>query len=203
MTAPRTLPALRVASIADIDTVADIVADSFQHLEVIHYLVPDQNRLWPISRAWYRLYIEHASTGAGEVMLTEDASAASVWFDRTGDAGEPDNYAARLADLAGADLPQFEHLDQEMDTHHPADPHWHLLFLAVRPDRWGQGLGSHLMQHTHRWLDTDGIPAYLEATGPDNRRLYQRHGYADMTPPTIPVTDDIVLHRMWRPAQPR
>ncbi|WP_430788218.1 GNAT family N-acetyltransferase [Actinoplanes sp. G11-F43] len=193
------MSALRIAGPTDVDTVADIVAASFQHMPVIHYLVPDDQRRLPVSRAWYRLYIQHAIGGAGQVVMTEDATAAAVWFDRTGEVTEPENYAKHLADLAGDDLPRFEHLDHQMDSSHPRDPHLHLLFLAVLPDRWGQGLGSALMDHTHNQLDADGIPAYLEATSPDNQRLYHRHGYTDMTPPTIAVDGDTVLYRMWRP----
>lgn len=125
-----------------------------------------------------------------------------MWLDRTGEPSEPDDYAKRLADLAGDHLGRFEHLDAQMDAHHPGDAHWHLLFLAVRPDRWSQGLGSSLLDHTHAHLDALGIPAYLEATGEQNRRLYRRHGYTDMSPPAIPIAPGIGLYRMWRPATP-
>ena len=195
-----TIPALRVAGDDDIELVADIVADAFEDLDVIRFLVPEQTRRWQVSRAWYRLYIDHAIGGAGQVVVTEDHSAAAVWFDRTGTVTEPDRYAERLAELAGDALPRFQHLDEQMDTHHPRDPHWHLLFLAVRPPRQNDGLGSRLLTHTHTRLDADGIPAYLEATSPQNQRLYHRHGYTDMSPPTIDVTDNIALYRMWRPA---
>ncbi|MFC7527556.1 GNAT family N-acetyltransferase [Actinoplanes sp. GCM10030250] len=192
------LPDLHVAGPGDIDWVADIVADAFLHLDVIAYLVPDERRRRAVSRAWYRLYIAHAIGGAGEVVMTADGSAAAVWFDRTRPFTEPDGYVAHLADLAGDDLPRFQYLDAQMDFYHPGLAHWHLLFLAVRPDRWNQGLGSLLMGHTHRRLDADVVPAYLEATSEQNRRLYQRHGYTEMSVPTIAVADDIVLYRMWR-----
>ena len=196
-----TSTALRVAGPDDIDTVADIVTDAFDHLEVIHFLVPDPVRRRTVVRDWYRLYVAHAVDGAGQVVLTADGSAAAVWFDRTRPASEPDGYEKHLADLAGAYLPRFQHLDLRMEASHPTDPHWHLLFLAVRPDRWSHGLGSALMAHTHARLDADGIPAYLEATSEQNRALYRRHGYTDMSPPTIAVTGDTVLHRMWRPVR--
>jgi GNAT superfamily N-acetyltransferase len=194
-----TVPRVRTAGLNDIDTVAGIVADSFVHMPIISYLVPDARRRHQVSRDWYRLYIEHAISGAGHVDMTGDGAAAAVWFDRTKIFTEPDAYAERLAELAGDDLPQFEHLDALMDTNHPSQPHQHLLFLAVLPDRWGQGLGSRLMDYTHRHLDAGGVPAYLEATSEENARLYRRHGYTDMAPPTIPVTGDTVLYRMWRP----
>ncbi|GAA3907118.1 GNAT family N-acetyltransferase [Actinoplanes auranticolor] len=201
MTSTDTAPTLRLAGPDDISTVADIVAEAFDHLKVIHYLVPDPGRRKTITRDWYRLYIAHAINGAGQVVVTADAGAAAVWFDRTRPLSEPEGYEKDLAELAGEYLPRFQHLDLQMEAHHPTDPHWHLLFLAVRPDRWSQGLGSRLMDHTHARLDADGIPAYLEATGLQNRKLYQRHGYQDMSPPTIAVTGDTVLYRMWRPGQ--
>jgi len=155
-----------------------------------------------VSRDWYRLYIAHAIGGAGQVVMTEDGSAAAVWFDRRGDYSDPEGYEKRLAELAREHLGRFHHLDLQMEASHPTDPHEHLLFLAVHPDRWSQGLGSALMDYTHARLDADGIPAYLEATGEENRKLYRRHGYMDMSPPTIAVSDDTVLYRMWRPARP-
>jgi ribosomal protein S18 acetylase RimI-like enzyme len=188
-----------MAGPGDIDIVADIVADAFDHLDVIHYLVPKPDRRRTVSRDWYRLYVAHAIGGAGQVVMTEDASAAAVWFDRTREASGPEGYEKHLAGLAGDDLPQFQHLDLQMEASHPTDPHWHLLFLAVRPDRWSQGLGGRLMDYTHSRLDAEGVPAYLEATGEQNRELYRRHGYMDMSPPTIAVTDTTLLYRMWRP----
>jgi ribosomal protein S18 acetylase RimI-like enzyme len=132
--------------------------------------------------------------------MTEDGRAAAVWFDRTGEPSEPENYEKRLAELAGEHLGRFEHLDRQMDAYHPNDPHWHLLFLAVHPDRWRHGHGSALMHYTHARLDAEDTAAYLEATNEQNRRLYRRHGYTDMNPPTIAVSRDTSLYRMWRPA---
>lgn len=201
MTSTSTIPSLRVAGPGDIDTVAEIVADSFLHLEAIRFLVADPDRRRQVTRAWYRLHIAHAIEGAGQVVMTEDASAAAVWFDRTGEVSEPQDYAKRLAEIAGEDLPQFQELDAQMEAQHPTEAHWHLLFLAVRPQRWNQGLGSRLMDYTHTRLDAEGVPGYLEATSVQNRRLYRRHGYTDMNPPVITLSDATILYRMWRPPQ--
>jgi ribosomal protein S18 acetylase RimI-like enzyme len=194
-------PALVEAGPGDIDDVAYIVAAAFEPLQVIQDLVPDPARRKKVVHGWYRLHIEHAIGGAGHVVMTEDRTGAAVWFDRTGDPSEPEDYGKRLAELAGEDLARFLHLDHVMDTNHPQDPHWHLLFLAARPGLQRMGLGGRLMDYTHACLDADGIPAYLEATGNDNRRLYERYGYQLMDPPTIAVTGDTDLYRMWRAPQ--
>ncbi|PRY30520.1 GNAT family N-acetyltransferase [Pseudosporangium ferrugineum] len=198
-----TTPTLRIGvGRADALVAADIVADAFDPLGVIRFLVPDPARRRPVSRAWYELHVQHAIDGAGRVVLTADDSAVAVWFDRTGESSEPGNYAKRLAALVGADLPQFEHLDRQMENNHPHDPHWHLLFLAVRRGRQRQGLGSMLLHHTHEWLDAQGHAAYLEATDENNEKLYATHGYQPMTPPGIRIADGVPpLRRMWRPAR--
>jgi GNAT superfamily N-acetyltransferase len=47
----------------------------------------------------------------------------------------------------------------------------------VDPLHQVQGLGSALLQHALKVVDRDKLPAYLEATSPDSRRLYERHGF--------------------------
>lgn len=193
------MPSLRRAGHNDIDTVAGLINAAFFDDKVIGFLVPDPQRRGPVSQAWFDIFVRNAIDGHGQVVMTEDASACAVWLDHTAPAEEPEHYDARLAELAGADLPQFQRLDKLMGDNHPHDPHWYLMLLAVLPDRQGEGLGSLLLEHTHTGLDKNGHAAYLEATSVRNKKLYERHGYEAMDSPTIGVDGDIVLHRMWRP----
>jgi GNAT superfamily N-acetyltransferase len=182
---------------ADVAAAADLIALSFDHLDANHYLIPDENRRLPAMREFFHVLTEHAAAGAGQVLLTDGAVA--VWFDRTTEPTEPEGYEKRIAAAAGEYLGRFHELDEKFEANHPTDPHWHLAFLAVHPTRWRQGLGSALMKHTHDQLDQLGIPAYLEATNPDNQRVYRRHGYHNMTPAEILLGDGTPFYRMWRP----
>jgi len=65
----------------------------------------------------------------------------------------------------------------QMGEFHPTEPHWYLPFIGVDPLRQGEGLGSALLQHALQIVDRDKLPAYLEATSADIRRLYERHGF--------------------------
>lgn len=58
-------------------------------------------------------------------------------------------------------------------------------------------LGAALLDHQHAALDRAGIPAYLEASNVDNRRLYLRHGYRSAAPFHLPF-DGPPLWPMWR-----
>jgi ribosomal protein S18 acetylase RimI-like enzyme len=85
----------------------------------------------------------------------------------------------------------------EEGKHPRQPPHWYLAAIGVAPEWQGRGFGSALMRPVLERCDGDGVPAYLEASTPRSRALYERHGfkvveecrYADDGPP---------LWRMWR-----
>jgi ribosomal protein S18 acetylase RimI-like enzyme len=189
--------AIRVAADdRDVTYAADLITRAFDHLGPNRYLVPDDTQRLSILGDYFRILTEHAARGAGEVLLTDGAVA--VWFDRTTEPTEPTDYEKQLTAIAGEHLDRFREVDQLLETHHPTDPHWHLAFLAVEPDRQGRGLGSTLMNHTHARLDHQGTAAFLEATNPDNQRIYRRHGYTTMNPPVVRLGDGTPFYRMWR-----
>jgi ribosomal protein S18 acetylase RimI-like enzyme len=113
----------------------------------------------------------------GSAYCTEDFAAASLWMPP---GVHPD--AEAMGALATEAIPER---DQEkmltfmgqMGEYHPTEPHWYLPFIAVDPMHQGRGLGSALLIHALQICDQDGLPAYLEATSPNSRRLYERHGF--------------------------
>jgi ribosomal protein S18 acetylase RimI-like enzyme len=60
---------------------------------------------------------------------------------------------------------------------HPPEKHWYLLSVGVRPGAQGRGTGAALVAHTLALADAAGQGAYLEATSPRSRVLYERHGF--------------------------
>ena len=64
-----------------------------------------------------------------------------------------------------------------MEARHPATPHWYLPMVGVEPARQGRGLGSALIRPVLERCDRTGVPAYLEATTPRSRALYERLGF--------------------------
>lgn len=63
------------------------------------------------------------------------------------------------------------------DEHHPSESCWYLPFIGVDPRCQGQGHGSRLLRQGLARCDRDHLPAYLEASSPRNRTLYERHGF--------------------------
>ena len=66
---------------------------------------------------------------------------------------------------------------EQMAAYHPREPHWHLPLIGVDPAQQGKGYGGALLRHALEACDREGIHAYLEATSPSNRRLYERYGF--------------------------
>lgn len=68
----------------------------------------------------------------------------------------------------------------QMEQFHPTDAHWYLPLIGVDPSMQGQGLGSALLRHALERCDRERLPAYLEASSPLNKALYQRHGFEEI-----------------------
>ena len=81
--------------------------------------------------------------------------------------------------------------------HPPKPPHWYLAIMGVDPQWQGRGLGSKLMRPALETLDAQGMPAYLEASTPRSRALYERHGFAVTGEFNLPAGGP-TLWQMWR-----
>jgi ribosomal protein S18 acetylase RimI-like enzyme len=68
----------------------------------------------------------------------------------------------------------------QMDEFHPKEPHWYLPLIGVDVTKQGRGYGSALLRHALERCDRDRLPAYLEATSPQNKALYERHGFEEI-----------------------
>jgi len=91
-------------------------------------------------------------------------------------------------------LGELVSLFEQMAGFHPQEPHWHLAVIGVDPLYQGRGYGSQLMRHGLAACDRDHLPAYLEASSPANRALYERHGFKALgeirsgdSPPMVPM----------------
>lgn len=186
---------IRSATPGEAGAIAELVATAFADLEAVPYLVPEREGRHEIMTANFLIFVDYAMEH-GEIDLIDDGPAVAVWIPRTAALPEPADYERRLAEATGPWIDRFRVLDGLFDKHHPHEPHHHLAFLAVHPDRQGGGLGTTLLEHHHDRLD--GIPAYLEASSTRSRDLYARHGYQEKEPFALP--NGALFWPMWRPA---
>lgn len=195
-------PEIVRADARQLDLVSGLVAEAFEVLDVTKWLVSEESERRRRLKANFKIYIEHAFEH-GHVEVTSDESAAVVWFHHDGaEIPPPPDYDERLIFVSGPYLGRFRLLDNAFDAHHPHDVmHHHLAFLAVRPDRQGQGIGSALMAPHHSRLDQTGTGAYLEASSARARDLYLRHGYVIQGGPFYLPQDGPPMWPMWREPQ--
>lgn len=160
--------------------------------------------LLPHPEAYLRFFPEVVAAvgaegfAAGTVDEDGDAGGASVWLPP---GAGPDEEAfgsvlERSVDPArAADIEAF--LGQ-MEAHHPTEEVWHLFFIGVDPRHQGRCVGTALLRRGIERADADGRPAYLEASTPRNRSLYERHGFEVIG--EIQVADSPPMWPMLRPA---
>ena len=65
----------------------------------------------------------------------------------------------------------------EVDKHHPHEPHWYLVLLGVDPKYQGRGYGGALLRPALERCDNTHTPAYLETQKPENLPFYERFGF--------------------------
>jgi ribosomal protein S18 acetylase RimI-like enzyme len=188
---------IRRAAHADVDAVADVLAQAFFADPVFRWCLPDEARRAEILHPFFAL-VTSALLPYDDVHVTP-AGGVALWVP-SGQPPVPESEAQRfgegLGELMGADGERTFAIVELLEANHPQEPSHYLWFLAVRPEAQGLGVGSAMLASALARCDRDGTPGYLEATSPDNRRLYERHGFVVMD--EIAVADSPPIWPMWR-----
>ena len=160
---------------------------------VMRWLYPDPHSYVSSFPGFARAFGE-AAFAAGTTWVSDDWGGAALWFPS---GVESDGEA--IAGHAFSTVPEHKHeamqsLVQELEAHHPKEPHWYLPIIGVDAAHQGKGIGAQLLQAALEQCDAEGLIAYLESTNPANVSLYQRHGFeivgeirAGDAPPVTPM----------------
>lgn len=187
------------ATPVDAPVLGAVLARAFHDDPVFGWVVRDSDarreRLPLLFAAFAEAYLSHHET-----YVAGDNVGAALWAppgsepipaDRAGE------FEEGLADaLKNEDLDRGLRIQELLEAHHPDRPCFYLQFMGVAPEHQGCGLGSQLVTTVLKRCDAAGTPAYLEATNPDNRRLYERHGFETLD--EIAVPGGPPLWPMWR-----
>lgn len=82
-----------------------------------------------------------------------------------------------LVHTFGWSLPRALALQNLIEAHHPAEPHWYLQFVGCVPERHGRGLGGAVIRTRLADCDVQGLPAALETATPGNVPIYEALGF--------------------------
>jgi GNAT superfamily N-acetyltransferase len=191
--------AIRKAGPADAAEVSLALAQAFHADPLFSWLVPDDSIRAEANRRAFELFIEEIAPH-DDVWTTQDGiTGAALWVP----SGQPpvaeeraEGFITQMLSITGADPDRLGATFALLDEHHPTEPHEYLWFVGVVPQAQGRGIGSSLISPVLQRADRTGVPAYLEATSPRNRALYEQHGFRASAP--ISVAGGPPLWPMWR-----
>lgn len=199
----RTTTDIAHATAADVPVVGDALASAFHDDPVFTWLVPDPADRRARFPSLFGLFAE-AFLPLRETYVTGNGTGAALWepagVHAIGD-DEAETFGERLGAVMGEHAERAFELQGLLDEGHPDEPCWFLQFVGVRTEHQGQGLGSRLLATVLDRCDDSGAPAYLDATSPSNRRLYERHGFEVVRELRLP--EGPPLWSMWRDPAPR
>jgi ribosomal protein S18 acetylase RimI-like enzyme len=186
---------------ADVRSVARALAEAFEDDPHFRWIIRDDEvRLERLRRGFTvfitRLWLPHDAAFTHERLI-----GAALWMPpgtwHVGPLTQLRLAPATIGALRG-DSPRLIKALNFIERKHPRGPdHWYLPIIGVARAWQGRGFGGALLRPMLERCDRERIAAYLEASTPRNRSLYERHGfevveecsYADDAPP---------LWRMWR-----
>jgi GNAT superfamily N-acetyltransferase len=116
----------------------------------------------------------------GSADSIDDSGGVALWLP-PGVAPDEETMGALVAEgVPAADQDEVFGFMGQMDEFHPTEPHWYLPLIGVDVIKRGRGYGSALLRHALERCDRDHLPAYLDATSPLSKPLYERHGFEEL-----------------------
>lgn len=188
----------RTAQSAELEATTQLCLAAFADEAVASWVVPD-----PICRQEHMRQMFSTSLGAavaaGSLTLAlgpdDEPVAASIWASR-GAGGEPEEPAPAAQD--DPVLRRLATVQAMTKGRQPDVAHFHLSAMAVLPRDRGRGAGGAMIAAGLEQARRLKLPVYLEASTPDNRRLYERFGFTDFGDPIALPDGGPSLQPMWR-----
>jgi GNAT superfamily N-acetyltransferase len=166
---------VRLATERDVDRVTATLVAAFDADPLWSWAFPESG----LDSLW-RLLVSSALRYSS-IRFADDCAAASVWIPPGGrelTAEEEASLGPMVEGQIGSRAAEVLELFERMERAHPGGPpHYYLSLLGTHPDHRGKGLGMSLLAHNLAKIDSEGMPAYLESSNPENDRRYERLGF--------------------------
>ncbi len=195
---------VRKGDAAGIEAMAEALACAFFDDPVFTWVLRGDPRRMSVLRSGFALFLRRLWLDHEHTYTTARTAGAAVW--------EPPGMwklgVGKQLGLLPAMLGVFRRHSPRvlrsltlLEAGHPSEPdfreHYYLAFLGVHPEWQGRGLGASLLAPVLERCEQEGKPAFLEASSPRNRVLYERHGFEVMEEFAL-GRDAPLQWRMWR-----
>jgi GNAT superfamily N-acetyltransferase len=170
---------IRKASVADVAPVGAALARAFFDDPIFRWIFPDDDRRREALPPFFSQFAK-AMQRSDEVYVAGEVSGAALWSppgELAVPEAEAEEFNRHLEEISGADAERSFAIGKMIEEHHPPGSYYFLQFMGVEPERQGRGIGSALLAPVLQRCDREGERAYLDATSPRNKELYERHGF--------------------------
>lgn len=185
--ANREAATVRKGTTLEAQAMAGVLARAFYDDPVFTWVLRGDARRMKVLRRGFELFLRRLWLGHEQTYTTAGAVGAAVW-EPPGQWKAPLGAQLRLLPAMvggfGRHIPRVLSSLTRLEAGHPKEPkfrpHYYLAFLGVDPVWQGRGLGGTLLAPVLSRCDAEAAPAFLEASTPRNRALYERHGFEAM-----------------------
>ena len=201
-------PDVRLAEQRDVPRIAATLTVALADSRWTRWALPDDGRMQRLTRL-HELDAGHRGVATRTAWVTDDVTAVAVWHPPPGAGGTappPDDVRAALdrelpylwADRAAV----VRDTDALVAAARPAEPHWWLAHLGVRPTSRRQGLAAAVLAPGLLRCDADGVPASAAVFSWANVRFLRGFGF-EVTAELRTSDDELPLWVLVRQPLPR
>ncbi|MGB6300947.1 MAG: GNAT family N-acetyltransferase [Rivularia sp. (in: cyanobacteria)] len=182
--------------------IATILAESFIDDPSFEFIYGENVNKIKALDAFFELFVDDVMQ-RGEIIIAPEDRGACIWYPESVEIFDKQfeqivvDIASTVYDFAGEESgKRFEHLIQKMGEYEPERTHCEVLFIGLKPEARGKGIGKHLIKPVLNHADTKQVGCYLVSSNSRNISFYERHGFQKYCP--IEISDSYSMTGMWR-----
>jgi RimJ/RimL family protein N-acetyltransferase len=186
---------VRPAEVSEVPALSAAMAQAFATDPVMNWLMPQRSRRRARRELMFTLELQtYVLPQQGLVFTADDPDsgglAGGCLVLPPGRWRMPETANGRTAmrwlRTFGMQLQRATRTQRTLQEHHPAEPHYYIRSIGIRPALQGEGLGTALMRPTLDRCDSERVSAYLEASSERSAALYERLGFIHLGVLTLP-----------------
>jgi GNAT superfamily N-acetyltransferase len=173
-------PDVRTAETRDVPAIAATLTVALADSRWTRWALPDDGRMQRLTRL-SELDAAHRGVATAAAWITEDVDAVAVWEPPDGTAPLPSDVAEALERelpyLSGDRWSTVAETTAMVTTARPAEPHWWLAHLGVRPTSRRRGLAAAVLAPALLRCDAEGTTAGAAVFSWANVRFLRGFGF--------------------------
>ena len=173
-------PDVRTAEARDIPAIAATLTVALADSRWTRWALPDDGRMQRLTRL-SELDAAHRGVATASAWITEDVDAVAVWEPPAGTTPLPSDVAEALERelpyLSGDRWTTVAETTAMVTAARPAEPHWWLAHLGVRPTSRRRGLAAAVLAPALLCCDADGTKAAAAVYSWANVRFLRGFGF--------------------------